>query len=84
LFLVDSSGSVPLVIAQTQSRTATKVQEEEVLPSDQAKRMKRREELRAMVRSHLESTGSEIRQLSVQERTEMRQQVRQQNAKPEQ
>lgn len=71
-----------LAQAGTPSQSASVGQEDELTPAEMAKRQKRREELREMLKSPVEFVTTDVRQLSVQERSEMRQQMRQQRSGP--
>ena len=71
-----------LAQAGTQSQTVAVGQDEELIAAEMAKRQKRREELREVLKSPVEFVTADVRQLSVQERSEMRQQMRQQRSGP--
>ena len=71
-----------LAQAGTQSQTVAVGQDEELTAAEMAKRQKRREELREVLKSPVEFVTADVRQLSVQERSEMRQQMRQQRSGP--
>ena len=73
LLLLPLSG---LTHAQTHIQVTNAVQEEDVSPAELARRLKRREELRESLKMPVESTAPVTRQLSLQEKSEMRQQLR--------
>jgi hypothetical protein len=68
--------------AGTSNQNVVVGQEDELTAAEAAKRQKRREELREMLKSPVELVTADVRQLSVQERSEMRQQMRQQRSGP--
>jgi hypothetical protein len=69
-----------LAQAGPQTPTVAVGQEDDLTAVEAAKRQKRREELREMLKSPVEFVATDARQLSVQERSEMRQQMRQQRS----